>query len=199
MRGAQTISHPKLGQMLLDAGLIQSDQLIEAIKEAAEAKTRLGEFLCSKGIIREDQMVQLLGRQLKVSRYEPERFPINMELASLVSVEVAQRHRLVPLGRQGTVLVIGMSDPTDIDAIDTVEQLTHFEAMPVICTAREINQLTNSLYGSFAGLGNVLDTLNGQAKAPANMAEDVEVGSLLNMAEGAPVVRMVNWIIAQAV
>jgi len=199
MRAGHVISHPRLGEMVVDAGIITAAQLDESMKAAAEAKIRIGEYLCSKGVVREDQLVALLSRQLKVDRYEPERYPITMELAALVHVDIAQRHRIVPLSRQGGVLVIGMSDPTDMDAIDTVEQLTHCEVMPVICTAREINQLTNSLYGSFAGLGNVLDTLNGQVKTAASMAEDLEVGSLLNMAEGAPVVRMVNWIIAQAV
>jgi len=185
--------------MVLASGFVTAAQLDESMKAASDARIRLGEYLCSKGLVREEQLVELLSRQLKVDRYEPERYPITMELAALVHVDIAQRHRIVPLSRQGGVLIIGMSDPTDIDAIDTVEQLTHCEVMPVICTAREINQLTNSLYGSFAGLGNVLDSLNGQVKPVANMAEDLEVGSLLNMAEGAPVVRMVNWIIAQAV
>ncbi len=200
MRG-KLLNRPRLGQMLVDAGLLKAEQLAEGMKAAEAAGLKLGEYLCSKGLIREDQLVELLARQLKVSRYDPEQFPINMEMANLIPVEVAQRHSIVPLGRQDGALAVGMNDPTDINAMDTVEQLTHCEVLPVICTNREINQLTNSIYGSFAGLGNVIDSTGaGVAAEPraASMAEDVEVGSLLNMAEGAPVVRMVNWIIAQA-
>lgn len=201
MLTASVISRPKLGQMLIDAGLLSEEQINEAMKTADAAGMRLGEALCSKGTIREEQMVELLGRQLKVPRYEPEKYPIHMEMASLVPVELAQRHHVVPLRRQGGSLLLGMSDPTDIDSLDAVEQFTRLEVLPVICTSREINQLTNSLYGSFAGMGDVLEEMGGKAgadKGAASMAEDVEVGSLLNMAEGAPVVRMVNWIIAQA-
>lgn len=198
---ASVISRPKLGSLLVEAGLLRDEQISDAMKAGEAAGMRLGEYLCSKGLIREEQIVELLGRQLKVPRYEPEKYPINMEMASVVPVEIAQRHQVIPLRRQGGSLILGMSDPTDIDSLDAVEQFTRLEVLPLICTSREINQLTNSLYGSFAGLGDVIEEMNGKTgaeKAMASMAEDVEVGSLLNMAEGAPVVRMVNWIIAQA-
>ena len=194
-------ARPKLGQMLVDAGLLKPDQLAQAVETCAAAGERLGEYLCSKGFVREDQVVELLGRQLRVTRYDPERYPIDVGLAGLIPVDLAQRLKVVPLTRRNGMIELGMSDPTDLGALDAVEQLTHSEVMPVICTDREINQLTNSLYGSFAGIGDVAASANAAADVPGlpNMAEDVEVGSLKNMAEGAPVIRMVNWIISQAV
>ena len=193
-------TRPKLGQMLVDAGLLKPDQLAQAVATCAAAGERLGEYLCSKGFVREDQVVELLGRQLRVTRYDPERYPIDMALAGLIPVDLAQRLKVVPLTRRNGMLELGMSDPTDLGALDAVEQLTRCEVMPVICTDREINQLTNSLYGSFAGIGDVAASAGAAADAAGlpNMAEDVEVGSLKNMAEGAPVIRMVNWIISQA-
>ncbi|HAL92102.1 MAG TPA: general secretion pathway protein GspE [Verrucomicrobia bacterium] len=193
-------ARPKLGQMLVDGGLLKPDQLDQAITACAEAGERLGEYLCSKGIIREDQLVELLGRQLKVLRYDPERYPLDMALASLVPVDLAQRLKVVPLTRRKGTIELGMSDPTDLGALDAVEQLTRCEVLPVICTDREINQLTNGLYGSFAGIGDVAAGTGDSADASGlpSMAEDVEVGSLKSMAEGAPVIRMVNWIISQA-
>lgn len=197
------MNRPKLGQMLVKDGLLSSEQITHNMAAAEAAGMRLGQYLCSKGLIREEQLVDTLSRQLGVQRYDPERYPVNMEMSALLPIDLAQRHRMVPLGRQNGSVVLGMIDPTDIDALDTVEQLTRCEVLPIICTDREINQLTNSLYGSFAGLGNLIDSFDAQKRESprdvASMAEDVEVGSLMNMAEGAPVVRMVNWIIAQAV
>ena len=190
----------KLGKMLVDAGLLQPEQVKQCIESCAAVGMRLGEYLCSKGLIREEQLVDLLGRQFEVPRYDPEKFSIDLALAPLVPVELVQRLEVVPLQRRDGALVLGMSDPSDIDALDAVEQLTHCEVRPVICTAREINQLTNSLYGSFAGLGGMVEEAGGDkgGAGAASMAEDLEVGSLKDMAEGAPVIRMVNWIISQA-
>jgi type IV pilus assembly protein PilB len=198
------ILRPKLGEMLVQAGLLNAEQLEQALAARADTAnaTRLGEYLISKGYLREEQLMEQLSRQLHLPRYEPEKFPVNMELANLIPFELAQRHRVIPLQRLDLALILGMGDPTDIDGIDKIEQLTHLEVRPVICTNREINQLTNSLYGSFAGLGEMIgspDESKPREEGGASMAEDVEVGSLLNMAEGAPVIRMVNWIIAQAV
>ena len=192
-------ARPKLGQMLVDAGLLKSNQLAQAVEACAAAGERLGEYLCSKGYVREDQVVELLGRQLRVARYDPERYPIDVALSGLIPVDLAQRLKVVPLLRRNGTVDLGMSDPTDLGALDAVEQLTRCEVVPVICTDREINQLTNSLYGSFAGIGDVAAAGDSaEAAGLPNMAEDVEVGSLKNMAEGAPVIRMVNWIISQA-
>ncbi len=192
-------SRRKLGEMLAEAGLLKPAELAQAIEACAAANLRLGEYLCSRGLIREDQLVELLGRQLKVMRYDPERYPIDMALAAVLPVDTAQRLQVVPLRRRDGTLELGMGDPSDLDAIDAVEQLTHSEVIPVICTDREINQLTNSLYGSFAGLGGAVEGGEPAASVLPSMAEDVEVGSLKNMAEGAPVIRMVNWILSQAV
>ena len=188
----------KIGQMLAEAGLLTAEQVQQSIAECAAAGIRLGEYLCSKGLLREEQLVELLGRQLGVPRYDPEQYAIDVALAALVPVELAQRLQVVPLARRDGALVLAMGDPSDIDALDTVEQVTHCEVRPVICTGREINQLTNRLYGSFAGLGGLEQDGGDKGDAPS-MAEDLEVGSLKDMAEGAPVIRMVNWILSQAV
>ena len=189
----------KIGQMLAEAGLLTPEQVKQFIAEGAAAGMRLGEYLCSKGMIREEQLVELLGRQLGVPRYDPEQYPLDASLAALIPVELVQRLQVAPLARRDGALVLAMGDPSDIDALDAVEQLTHCEVRPVICTGREINQLTNRLYGSFAGLGGLEEDAGGDKGDAPSMAEDLEVGSLKDMAEGAPVIRMVNWIVTQAV
>jgi hypothetical protein len=189
----------KIGQMLAEAGLLTPEQVQQSIADCAAAGIRLGEYLCSKGLLREEQLVELLGCQLGVPRYDPEQYPFDATLAALIPVELVQRLQWRPLARRDGALVLAMGDPSDIDALDAVEQLTHSEVLPVICTGREINQLINRLYGSFAGLGGLEQEAGGDKGDVPSMAEDLEVGSLKDMAEGAPVIRMVNWILSQAV
>ena len=75
----------KIGQMLVDAGLLKPDQLEQQIAACAASGMRLGESLCSKGLIREDQLVDLLSHQLGVARYDPERYAIDMAMASSIT------------------------------------------------------------------------------------------------------------------
>ncbi len=195
---------PRLGEMLVEAGLLTAEQIEQAIHREEDRDMRLGEYLCARGWVREDQIIDVLSEQLNVSRYAPEKYPINVSISSLLSFELAQRYSVVPLSREGNTLALGMADPTDIHAFDTVEQTTHLEVMPVLCTAREINQITNSLYGSFAGLDNMMqdtdgDQGGGRTEKIGGDVEEMDIGQLMHLAEGAPAVRMVSWILAQAV
>ncbi len=196
-------SRPKLGQLLLEAGLLTSSQLEQAIKYRDRNGMKLGQILSRMGLVTEDKLVAVLSEQLRVPRYRADTYPMDLDLANYVPSDLAQRLNVVPLRKQHKVLDLGMCDPTDLDACDTVEQLCHLEVQPVICTVREMNQVTRALYGSFAGLGHVLgraDTADlAESDPKASGADDIEVGALADMAEDAPVVRMVNWIIAQGV
>ena len=90
----------------------------------------------------------------------------------------------------------------DINALDTIETHTNTEVETVICTDQEINQLIGSLYGTYSGVGAVLDDMeyeNADDTDRAVLNEDIEVGSLQDMSEEAPVVRLVNSILSQAV
>lgn len=195
-----TMKKLKLGEMLVEAGLLTAEQIEQAIHREDDRDMRLGEYLCARGWVREDQIIDVLSEQLNVSRYTPEKYPINVSISSLLPFELAQRYSVVPLSREGNTLVLGMADPTDIHAFDTVEQTTHLEVLPVLCTAREINQITNSLYGSFAGMDNMLqDADGGRTEKIGGDVEEMDIGQLMHLAEGAPAVRMVSWILAQAV
>jgi len=193
----------KLGAMLVEAGLLSEETLERGIKEHKKTSMKLGQFLVNRGMVEESRIVDLLSHQLGIEKYEPSKYPVDSKLSSILSSEVARRHAVVPLKQTKHLLTLGMLDPTDIHSFDTVEQLTGKEVEPVICTERELNQLTTTIYGISIDLGGILDSMGtieySEAEAAKAAPEEVRVDSLLDMAEGAPVVRMVNWIIAQAV
>ena len=191
--------------MLVDAQLLTQEQLDKSLEayRGSSGQLKFGQFLASQGVVKEGQVVKVLSVQLKIERYVPDRYPIDESLSVLLPAEISQRHQVVPLQKQNRLLVVGMLDPTDIQALDTIEQTTHCEVEPVICTERELNQLVSSIYGTSLGLGSIMHEMDGveygDGAAPAAGSEDVEVRSLMDLAEGAPAVRMVNWIIAEAV
>ena len=195
----------KLGRMLVDAGLMNEYQLNQAVLGQKKSRLRLGQYLIREGLVSESQIVSLISRQLRIPKYDAERHPIDISLAGLLPVELAQKNQLVPIRHANRLLTVAMTDPLDIDALDEIEKHTLLETEAVICTEQELNQIMGSLFGTYTGIGNVLEDMEemqydteSEVEKAVSM-EDLEVSSLQDMAEEAPVVRLVNSILSQAV
>jgi type IV pilus assembly protein PilB len=198
------ITRKRLGEMLVENGLIDQDTLQKGIQEHKKTGLKLGQYLVRQGLVNENQVVQMLSQQLKIDKYHPDRYPVDVDLAELISFDMAQKYQVVPLRKRGRLLTIAMLDPLDISAMDAIEIMTNLEVEPVVCTERECNQLINSIYGLQSGLGSVMesmevDTQGGPEKSAEQSAEEVQVASLQDMAGEAPIIRLVNSIFAQAV
>lgn len=191
----------RLGEMLIEAGLLDAKDLEQALRDQKRSGLKLGEYLIRKGILREVQIVDLISRQLKIDKYSAARYPYNPELRELVPVEMAQKYQFVPLRRRGNLLTVAMTDPMDITALDAVEIETNLEVEPIICSERDLLQLIGSIYGITSGLGKVMESVEEMSIESDSDEEDndFQVSSLQDMAEEAPVIRLVNSILAQAV
>ena len=198
------IAKKRLGELLVESELLTEEQLKQALAEQKKAGLKLGQYITRKGMLNENQIVDMLSRQLKIEKYHPDRYSIDMDLSRLIPVETAQKLQVAPLRKKGRLLTIAMTDPLDINALDTIEITANCEVEPVVCTEREINQLISGLYGMQSGMGGVLENMEIQAEADAeksqeSAAEEIQVASLQDMAGEAPVIRLVNSIFAQAV
>jgi type IV pilus assembly protein PilB len=192
----------KLGQMLTEAGLLTEEQLKQALVEQGRANQKLGQFLIRKGIVGEHQMVEMLSKQLKIEKYSPDKYPLDVSLAQILPLEFAQKYQVAPLRKRGRLLTVCTTDPLDINALDAIEMLTNSEVEPAVATEREVIQLITSIYGVQSGLGTMLETMEIDVKAEAATdpeESDVQVSALQDMAGEAPVIRLVNTIFAQAV
>ena len=137
----------RLGEMLVESRLLTEEQLRQALMEHKKASMKLGQYIIRQKIVNEKQIIDILSRQLRIDKYRPDRYPIDMNLAQLIPVETAQKFQVAPLQRKGRLLTIVMADPLDINALDTIEALTNSEVEPIICTEGEFNQLLERLYG----------------------------------------------------
>ncbi len=194
----------RLGEMLIEAGLLSTEQVTQMLGEQKSSGLKLGQFLVRKGIVSEYQIVDTLSKQLKIEKYHPERYPIDVSLASLISIDTAQKMMVAPLRKKGRLLAVALTDPLDIRIIDSIEIMTNSEVEPIICTEREINQLINGLYGQQSAIGGVMENIEIKSQTDedatrAQSAEDVQVASLHDMADEAPVIRLVNSIFTQAI
>ncbi|MFH2066203.1 MAG: ATPase, T2SS/T4P/T4SS family [Pseudomonadota bacterium] len=195
----------KLGTMLFEAGLLTEDQLAKAVKDQQKYKLKLGQTLVREGIVSGSQIADIVSKQLKIDKYQPDKYPIDVGLAKIIPVEIVQKHQVVPLSKDRFLLTVAMTDPMDIDTLDKIEVLTNTEVEVVICTEKELNHIVSSMYGSLSGIGGVLEGIEemeferSDESEQQPLTEDVEVGSLHDMVEEAPVIRLVNSILAQAV
>ena len=155
----------KLGEMLIEAKLLTEEQLKQALFEQARGNMKLGQFLIRKGLVSEQAMVEMLSQQLKIERYNPDKYPLDLSLAQIIPLEFAQKYQIAPLRKKGRLLTICTTDPLDIHVLDALEMLTDSEVEPSVCTEREAAQLISSLYGIQSGLGNMLETMEIDVKA----------------------------------
>ena len=193
----------KLGEILVEGGLLTQEQLEKALPYQKKSNLKLGQFLVREGIVSESQIVDLVSSQLKLEKYRPDRFTVDVGLAQLLPPEIAHKNQAAPLKQSGLLLTVAMTDPLDINALDTIEVYTNCEVEAVICTEQHLNQLLSTIYGTFAGIGGVLEDMEemeiDKSTEKTTTLDDVEVSSLQGMAEEAPVVRLVNSILSQGV
>jgi len=197
----------KLGEMLVEAKLLTDEQLRQALTDHKKSGLKLGKYLIQQGTLTEYQIISVLSQQLKIEKYHPDKYPVDINLVQIVPSDIAQKYQVAPLKKKGHLLTVAMVDPVDINAQDAIEMLTNHEVEPVVCTERELNQLIGQIYGMQSGLGGVLESIEelkidsgADADAGAGPStDDLQVSSLQGMAEEAPIVRLVNSIISQAV
>jgi type IV pilus assembly protein PilB len=193
----------KLGEILLEAGLIKKEQLQQALAGHRKSGMKLGQYLVHRGIVGESDIVKVLADQLRLDVYRPARNSVDLELAEIVPFDLAKEYQLAPLEIDDHLLRIAMTDPLDIHAVDALENHTRKEVEAVICTEQHLTQLHKILYGPYSNIGDAIQDVGelqiGEGPDTAEDTKDVDLGILQGMAEKAPVVILANSIIYQAV
>ncbi|MGA2527450.1 MAG: ATPase, T2SS/T4P/T4SS family [Smithellaceae bacterium] len=194
----------RLGEMLIEAGLLTEEKLKQALVDQKKAGLKLGQYLTRQGIVNEQQIIDLLSQQLSIQKYHPDNFPLDVSLAHYIPIETAQKYQVAPLKKKGRLLTCAIVDPLDINILDSIEVLANAEVEPVICSEREVNQIINSLYGMQSGLGGIMESMEIDSQPDVQAEEgrdkeEVQIASLQDMAGEAPVIRLANSIFAQAI
>lgn len=192
-----------IGQMLVESGLLTQDILDSALGQQTTSKAKLGQILIDNKHVTEDQFLNVLSKQLKVKRLNVKKFNPNPSLKEFLPEEEASKLNVVPLFKKGSLLLVAMPDPTDISIIDTLERVTRLEVEPVICNQEELQEIANGVYGHNLELKQEImpdmpDIDVEQAQETEEISEDLNLTSLQHMAEDAPVIKIVNSILIQA-
>ncbi len=196
----------RLGEILVDADLLSPAQLERALVEHRRRKQRLGQYLIDSKILSEDAILQAIAQQLRVDIYTPQKYHADPSLKALVPEEAARQHMVVPLQRSGRLLRVATTDPTDIFALDLVTEATRLDVEPVICTQAEFKTLVKALYDTefHEPEADILHDYEMEMDdVEAQRDEDETTHHALSItaeaaAEEAPIVRLVNSVLLQA-
>ncbi|MFS0822527.1 GspE/PulE family protein [Bacillus sp. 1P02SD] len=176
----------RLGDLLIEAGLLTEQQLKQALEDQSESQ-KLGDILLQKGFITEQQLIEVLEFQLGIPHVSLFRYPIDTSLTTLIPKEMARRHHLIALRKDGDKLYVAMADPMDYYAIEDLRLTTGFQIEPVIASKDEIIRAINKFYDLDEGVKELF------AEAPTEIEEE----RITN--EDSPVVKLVNQILQNAV
>ena len=122
----------RLGDLLIKEGLITKKQLEEALVEQRASGMRLGYSLVKMGMVQELEITKMLARQYRMPAVDLSKFEVDAATLKLLPGDVALKHTVLPLKREGRTLTVAMSDPTDHATIDDLKFITRYDIFPVI-------------------------------------------------------------------
>jgi type IV pilus assembly protein PilB len=197
-----------LGQILLEKGLIRQDQLDEALKVQKNTTEQIGRILVELGFVSEKDVLRGHAEQLGIPFLELDRTSVDEDVAKAIPQSVVQRYNAVPIRRSGNRLTVAMADPTNVFALDDIRLITGYEIDPVLAAPDDIGALMRGADNgaSQETLNTALQALDGGTAAMladdmdltgGGTDEDVDRGAALE--DEAPIIRVVNVIIQQAI
>ncbi len=192
-------SHKRLGELLVGKGLINIDDLDQALTEQKRNGERIGEVLLKMGAIREDDLMKTLAEQLGIP-FEPlTDFHVDRAVIEAVPARLVNLYEVVPLSRKGQTLRVAMRDPLDVHVIDELRLHLKMEIDPVFATLKDIRETIKRFYGIGA------DTMEGMIEEEAQTPEisigeiRAEVDNIEDLAQDASIVKFVNQIMLEAI
>lgn len=192
----------RLGELLVKENLITPEQLKKALEEAKGTGGRLGESLAKLGILDETELADFLSKHYKIPSINLEEFEIDPEILKLVSQEVCEKHTIIPVNRAGQTLIIATADPSNIFVADDIKFLTGYNVEMVVAPESQIKKAIERYYGKQASdsvMNEVMQELSDAEIESVSEEEDIDVKDLEKQTQDAPIVKLVNHILTDAI
>jgi len=198
------IPFKKLGQLLVDTGIITSQQLNEALELQKQSGGKLGQILLQLGYISEEVLLTFLARQSGIQFVSLQEYGIIPEdVIKTVPENVARHKILIPIEKKGNVLTVAISDPFNVFVIDDLKLMTGFDINIVLAQEKEIKETIEKYYTTKENINEVLKEIEIQTPETVKVVKEEEttpdIFSLEQQAEEAPVVKLVNLILSNAI
>lgn len=196
----------RLGEMLLTENLLTREQLSQALAEQKTSGHRLGYILVKMGALAEVEVTKVLARQHRMPAVDLSRFEVDPKILKLIPSDVAKKHCVLPLKREGRTLTVAMADPTDHGLLQDLKFITRFDLFPVLAGEYTLRNLIDKHYESVeesqqAQLQEILKDMEGLGLTDdLELVQDEEDENVSQaQINDAPVVKLINGILTDAV
>ena len=189
----------RIGELLVQKDLLTPDQLRRAKDEAGATGTRLGFQITKLGYIEENTLAEFMSMEYGVPSINLDEFDIDAEVVRLIPEDVAVKHTILPVNRAGSTLIIATADPSNIFALDDVKFLTGYNVEPVVASEEAIRRAVDRYYDSSSSLADVMSDFEDEDFEVVTEGESLDVAELERATEDAPVVKLVNLILTDAI
>src|ERR1051326_41429 len=176
----------QLGQILIELGYITAAQLETALEEHRNTPKSLGRVLIDMGMIKEAHLVRALAEQVGLEFVDLSEYQVDPGATTLLPDTLARRYRAIPIGERDGKLLVAMSDPANVYALDDIRAITNRDVQPVVATAGDIEQHIRK----YSVMGEQVEQLASEA---SDQIED-DVDQISAALEEAPIVKLVTAI-----
>jgi type IV pilus assembly protein PilB len=190
------------GDLLLQEGLLTRDQLTAATAEAKSSRLRLSYVVVKQGTVPEVEVTKLLARHYRMPAVDLTKFEVDPRTLKLIPGEVAAKHIVLPLKREGRTLTVAVADPSDHGLLDDLKFITRYDLFPVIAGEVTLRSLIERHYesaGNEQQLQNLLKDMEGLDEDVEVVEEQDDEVATREQIDDAPVVKLINGLLTDAV
>src|SRR5882672_9096716 len=196
----------RLGDLLVADGLLTAEQLKKALAEQKGSQDKIGSVLIRLSLINEDQLIGFLSRQYGVPSITLAQLDIDQDVLKLVPAPIARKYEVIPVRKMGNSLALAMADPTNVFALDDIAFMTNLQVLPLVASQTAIKKAIDRNYDSKTeAITSVLSDMQTDLANVEVVGEDgaegakVDVFELKESADEAPVVKLVNMVLVDAI
>ena len=189
----------KLGELLVRNSAISNQQLAKALEDQKASGGRLGESLIKLGFIKELDLVCFLSKQYGMPSVNLTEIVIPPEVIKIIPIDVAIKYQVIPVSLRDSTLIVAMVDPSNIFAIDDIKFLTGYRIEALVAPESSMKQALDMHYGTTKGLDTLLEGMETEGVEYIGEEETVNISNLKEASEDAPVIRLVNAILTDAI
>ena len=194
-----------MGSVLVQAGKISKEQLDAALAAQRESGGRLDAKLVGLGYMRDEELVDFLSQHFGVPAVDLDQIKIDPAVIKIIPAELSRKYTVLPISKAAARLTVAMTDPTNVFALDDIKFMTGYTVEPVVSSEDSLRAAIDRYYGSTRAveLKRVMDDLS-EEDEQADLEvledeEDIDLEELEERSEDAPVVRLVNVILYDAI